>query len=184
MTGESYVHESAEIGPGSRIGRFCVIEEGVTLGANVIVEDFSLIQKGAKVGAGTKVGTHCKIGTSAVVGESCAFTAYCEIRSDCVVGNRVSMGSRCTLSSGTIVEDDVIIKYGFVATDTPDLRENQVKKTCVLKARSLYGANVTIMPAVTVGVGSEIGACAQVRHDVPDGEVWYGNPAKFFRKTT
>ena len=183
MAGESYVHESAQLGEGTRIGRFCIIEAGVVLGDRVTVEDFTVIQEGATVGAGTKVGTHCKIGARAVVGESCSFTAYCEIRSDCRVGDRVSMGSRCTLSSGTIVGDDVIIKYGFVATDTPDLHENQTKQTCVLSSGSLYGANVTIMPALTIGVGSEIGACSQVRHDVPDGEVWYGSPASFFRKT-
>jgi len=91
------------------------------------------------------------------------------------------MGSRCTLSSGTIVEDDVIIKYGFVAADTPVLAENEKKATCTLKRGSRYGANVTVMPAVTVGSNSEIGACSQVRIDVPDGEVWFGSPARYFR---
>lgn len=184
MAGQSDIHESVQRGDNVSIGRFCVIEEGVVLGDNVRIEDFTLIEKGASIGAGTKVGTHCKVGAGAQVGADCSFTAYCEIRSRCVVGDRVSMGSRCTLSAGTIVGDDVIIKYGFVATDTPDLHHNTDKVTCVLKAGSLYGANVTIMPAVTVGVGSEIGACSQVRHDVPDGEVWYGSPAKFFRKVT
>ena len=182
MAGESYIHETARVASDATIGRFCIVGPHVEIGHGVVIEDFSLIEEGARIGPGTKIGTHCKIGARAEVGESCSFTAYCEIRAGCRVGDRVSMGSRCTLSAGTIVEDDVIIKYGFVATDTPDLHENSVKKTCVLKAGSLYGANVTIMPAVTVGVGSEIGACSQVRQDVPDGEVWYGSPAKFFRK--
>jgi len=38
------------------------------------------------------------------------------------------------------------------------------------------------MPGITVGKNSEIGACSQVRHDVPDNEIWYGGPAKFFKK--
>ncbi|MFZ6014537.1 MAG: acyltransferase, partial [Bacteroidota bacterium] len=57
-----------------------------------------------------------------------------------------------------------------------------VKKTGMLKRGSRFGANVTIMPSVTIGVNSEIGACSQVRHDVPDNEIWYGNPAKLFKK--
>lgn len=182
MAGESYIDESARVAADASIGRFCVIGPDVEIASGVVIEDFTLVEAGARVGARTKVGTHCKVGAGAHVGEDCSFTAYCEIRAGSRVGDRVSMGSRCTLSAGTIVEDDVIIKYGFVATDTPDLHQNSVKKTCVLKAGSLYGANVTIMPEVTVGVGSEIGACSQVRHDVPDGEVWYGSPAKFFRK--
>ena len=38
------------------------------------------------------------------------------------------------------------------------------------------------MPGITIGKNSEIGACSQVRHDVPDNEIWYGSPAKFFKK--
>jgi UDP-2-acetamido-3-amino-2,3-dideoxy-glucuronate N-acetyltransferase len=181
MAGESYIDSSAVIGEGVYIGRFCVIEANAVIGDGVRIEDFSLIQQGARIDTGTKVGTHTKIGSNAVVGKDCSFTAYCEIRSGSKVGDRVSMGSRCTLSAGTTVEDDVIIKYAFVATDTPDLTQNEEKKTCTLKAGSRYGANVTIMPAVTIGANSEIGACSQVRHDVPDDQVWFGCPAKYHR---
>jgi len=93
------------------------------------------------------------------------------------------MGSRCTLSANTIVEDNVVMKYGFVVTDTPDLNENDKKTTGKLKENSKFGANVVIMPSVTIGANVEIGACSQVRHDVNDNEIWYGNPAKFYKKT-
>jgi UDP-3-O-[3-hydroxymyristoyl] glucosamine N-acyltransferase len=181
MAGESYIDPKADVAADVSIGRFCVVEEGAVLGAGARIEDHTTIRAGAKIGKGTKVGTHSLVGENAIVGEDCSFTAYCEVRAECVVGDRVSMGSRCTLSAGTIVGDDVIIKYGFVATDTPVLSENDTKATCELKSGSLYGANVTIMPAVKVGVGSEIGACSQVRKDIPDGQVWYGSPAKYFR---
>ena len=178
----SIVDDSVTFGVEVTIGRFCIIEDNVVLGDNVSVGDYCLIESGARIGSGTTIGTYCKIGSSAEIGTDCSFTAYCEIRSKSTVGDRVSMGSRCTLSAGTVVENDVIIKYGFVATDTPDLHHNDSKVTCVLKAHSLYGANVTIMPGITVGRGSEIGASSQVRHSVPDGEVWYGTPAKFYKR--
>jgi acetyltransferase-like isoleucine patch superfamily enzyme len=38
------------------------------------------------------------------------------------------------------------------------------------------------MPGITIGENSEIGACSQVRHDVPPNEIWYGNPAKFYKQ--
>jgi acetyltransferase-like isoleucine patch superfamily enzyme len=91
------------------------------------------------------------------------------------------MGTRCTLSANTEVGDGVIMKYGLVVTDTPVLLENSKKVVGSLGARSRYGANVVIMPGVSVGKDAEIGACSQVRCDVPDGQVWYGNPAKFYR---
>jgi UDP-3-O-[3-hydroxymyristoyl] glucosamine N-acyltransferase len=159
----------------------CIIEDDVVLGENVIVEDFELIQSGAKVGSGTKVGTYCKVGRNARIGRNCSFTAYCEIRENCVLGDGVSMGSRCTLSANTIVGDGVIMKYGFVVTDTPVLARNTEKIVGRLGDRSRYGANVTIMPGVVVGTNSEIGACSQVRASVPDNQVWYGSPAKYYR---
>ena len=177
----SIIDESVIINPDVSIGRFCIIEAGAELGEGVQLGDYVLVQKGVKIGSNTQIGSYCKIGESAVICADCSFTAYCEIRDHCQVGNRVLMGSRCTLSANTIVKDDVILKYAFVATDTPDLTHNDEKEICVLGKGSLYGANVTIMPSVTIGEYSQIGACSQVRGDVPDREVWFGNPAEYFR---
>ena len=196
---KNFISEKASIGENFSIGMFCNIEDGVIIGNNVTLKGYCTIGKGTVLGDGctieeftkigahssigeqTFVGTYSKIGDDAKVGSHVRMTSYCEIRSNCVVGDYSTFGSRCTLSAGTIVEDHVIVKYGFVATDTPVLGVSE-KKTCVLKSRSKYGANVTIMPAITIGINSEIGSCSQVRNDVGDNEVWYGNPAKFFRK--
>jgi len=141
----------------------------------------AVIGKNVKLGKNVKIGVFVVIGDNVEIGNNVSMKAFCEIRGDCKIGNNVSFGSRCTLADGTIVEDDVIIKYGFVATDTPKLGIKK-RAPCILKKDSRFGANVTIMPNVTIGKNSEIGACSQVRHDVPDNEVWYGNPAKFFTK--
>lgn len=92
------------------------------------------------------------------------------------------MGSRGTLSAHTVIEDDVIMKYSFVVTDTPVLSKGKERKVGILKRGSMFGANVSIMPGVNIGENAEIGACSQVRHDVPDNEIWYGNPARFYKK--
>ena len=176
------IHEGARIGDNVTIDDFVVLKPGVSLGKGVVVEDHSLILSDSRVEAKTKLGTHTKVGRNVKIGEGCKFTAFCEIRDNCQVGNNVSMGSRCTLSAGWHVEDDVIMKYSFVATDTPVVGQESVKRVGTLKRGSRFGANVTIMPGLTMGENSEIGACSQVRTDVPDNEVWYGNPAKFFRK--
>lgn len=177
------ISETAIIPASVKIGSFVIIEDNVELAEGCTIGDYVLIQRGARIGAHTQVGTFSKIGENAVVGEHCSMTAYCEVRSNCVLGNRVTMGSRCTLSAGTIVEDDVIMKYSFVTTDTPVLSNNHQKLTGKLLSGSRFGANVVIMPGVTVGRNVEIGANSQVRVSVPDNEVWFGIPAKFYRKT-
>lgn len=177
----SIISSSASIGEGVSIGCFCIIEDDVEISAGAVIEDYVLVMKGARIGRNTKVGTYSKIGKAAVVGDDCSFTAYCEIRENCQLGNRVVMGSRCTLSANTIVEDDVIMKYSFVVTDTPDLTKNNEKSVGRLKKGSRFGANVVIMPSVVIGENAEIGACSQVRKDVPDNQVWFGLPAKYYR---
>lgn len=177
----SYVSSTAKISKGVSIGRFCVVEDDVVIEDDAIIEDYAMIQKGAHIGKRTQIGTYCKVGRAARIGDDCSFTSFCEIRDNCSLGDRVVMGSRGTLSANTIVEDDVVMKYAFVVTDTPDLTKNGEKVVGVLKTGSRFGASVVIMPGVTIGRNSEIGACSQVRKDVPDGQIWYGSPASYYR---
>jgi acetyltransferase-like isoleucine patch superfamily enzyme len=179
----SIISKNAKISSNVKIGRFCIIEDNVELADGVIVEDYSMVMNGSKIGPNTKIGTYTKIGKNVVIGSNCSFTSFCEIRDNCTLGNSVIMGSRGTLSAHTVVEDDVIMKYAFVVTDTPDLKKNNEKTSGILKKGSRFGASVVIMPSVTIGQNSEIGACSQVRHDVPDNQVWFGIPAKFYRNT-
>ena len=44
------------------------------------------------------------------------------------------------------------------------------------------GANSIILKGVTIGERSIIGAGSVVTKNIPDDEIWAGNPAKFIRK--
>lgn len=176
------IEKDVVVGDNVTIGDFVLLKSGTRLGDRSVVEDHCVVQSGSRTGAGTKIGTYTKVGKNVVMGDNCKFTAFCEIRDNCRLGNNVSMGSRGTLSANVVVEDDVVMKYSFVATDTPVVGRESVKSVGVLRRGSRFGANVTIMPGVSVGENAEIGACSQVRTDVPDNEIWYGNPARFFKK--
>lgn len=177
------VSPSASVAESAKIGRFCIVEDDAVLDDGVVLGDYVLVRKGAHIGANTKVGAYSQIGERVSIGANSSFSSYCEIRADCVLGSDIVMGSRGTLSAGTIVEDDVIMKYAFVTTDTPDLTRNDEKVVGRLRRGSRFGALVVIMPGVEIGENSEIGACSQVRKDVPSNEVWFGIPAKFYRES-
>jgi acetyltransferase-like isoleucine patch superfamily enzyme len=176
------IEKDVIVGDDVTIDNFVLLKSGTRLGSNIKIEDYAMLLSGSRVGSGTKVGTYTKVGENAIIGDNCQFTSFCEIRDKCNLGNNVSMGSRGTLSAGSIVEDNVVMKYSFVVTDTPDLSKGKEKKVGILKKGSLFGTNVSIMPGVNIGENAEIGACSQVRHDVPDNEIWYGNPAKFYKR--
>jgi len=44
-----------------------------------------------------------------------------------------------------------------------------------------FGGNVTVLPGVTIGNNTTIGAGSVVTHDIPDGVVAVGNPCRVIR---
>lgn len=46
------------------------------------------------------------------------------------------------------------------------------------------GANVSVLPGVTIGSNTIIGAGSVVTKDIPDGVIAVGNPCKVIRKIT
>ena len=55
---------------------------------------------------------------------------------------------------------------------------DQKKGSVLLKNRKI-GSHSTIMPNVTIGENSVIGAYSFANHDIPANEMWFGTPAKF-----
>ena len=43
-------------------------------------------------------------------------------------------------------------------------------------------AKIISQNGITIGENAMIGVGSVVTHDVPSGELWYGNPARFVRK--
>jgi maltose O-acetyltransferase len=46
-------------------------------------------------------------------------------------------------------------------------------------SRAYIGVNSVILPGVTIGNGSIVGACSLVNRDIPKNQVWSGIPVKF-----
>ena len=46
---------------------------------------------------------------------------------------------------------------------------------------AIVGANVSLMPGASIGRGAMIGACSQLRDVAGENEIWFGNPAKFYK---
>ena len=159
-----------------------VISENAKIGDNVEIGNYTIIEDDVIIGSNTKIGSFCIVRSGAKIGSNCKFTAYCEIRENVIIGNGTTMGSRCTISANATIGENTTIKYGFVLTDTPNLKNGGFKSVKGIGDNVLIGANVTLMPSFSIGDNSIIGACSQVRADVPSDEIWYGSPAKFYKK--
>jgi len=81
---------------------------------------------------------------------------------------------------GLIIEDNV--KIGFHSTIITFSAIDNKKGPVILKRNCKIGAGSIIMPKVTIGENSIVGANSFVNRSVPDNEIWFGTPAKFKAK--
>jgi acetyltransferase-like isoleucine patch superfamily enzyme len=133
------------------------------------------------IGNGTKVWQFSIILPGAQIGSNCNINAQCFIENDVVIGDNVTVKCGVQLWDGITIEDDVFI--GPNATFTNDkyprskVYPEQFVRT-IIKKRASIGANATILCGVTIGENAMVGAGSVVTKDIPDGELWFGNPAR------
>jgi UDP-2-acetamido-3-amino-2,3-dideoxy-glucuronate N-acetyltransferase len=138
-----------------------------------------------KIGENTKVWQFCVILPQAQIGSNC------NINCNVLIENKVSIGDNVTIKSGVQVWDGITIEDDvFIGPNTTFTNDNQpksgnrdfkIEETTVKQGASI-GANATILPGISIGSNSLVGAGSVVSKNIPDNEVWIGNPARFHRK--
>jgi acetyltransferase-like isoleucine patch superfamily enzyme len=98
------------------------------------------------------------------LGEKTDIGAFTYINAKCgvLIEKNVQIGSHCSIYSISTIDD----KRGKI----------------VIKENAKVGTHSTIMPGVTIGRNSMIGAHSFVNKDIPDNVVAYGAPVKIIRK--
>jgi UDP-2-acetamido-3-amino-2,3-dideoxy-glucuronate N-acetyltransferase len=149
---DAFVHETA------------IIDDGVRIGRGVKIWHFSHIL------SGTTIGEHCNIGQNVVIGP------------DVAVGDRCKIQNNVSIYKGVTLEDGVFCGPSMVFTNIYNPRAeiskmDQVRPTLVKKGATL-GANSTIVCGHTIGQYAFVGAGAVITKDVPDHALMVGNPAR------
>lgn len=90
-----------------------------------------------------------------------AFT-YINAKNNVVIEDYVQIGSHCSIYSISTIDD----------------KEGEV----VLKKNCRIGTHSAVMPGVTIGENSVIGAFSFVTEDIPDNVMAFGVPAKVIKK--
>lgn len=122
---------------------------------------------------------HC--GTDINVGKDCDFSPSIK------VGDRSSLGDRCIIQNGVSIGNDVmmgpdvkIYTRNHVVNNIhiPMQAQGTSFKPVTIGNDVWIACNVVILPGVTIGSHSVIGAGAIVTRNVPDYAVALGNPAR------
>ncbi|MCT4664773.1 MAG: N-acetyltransferase [Flavobacteriales bacterium] len=137
------------------------------------------------IGEHTQIWQFAIVLKDAIVGSNCNLNSHTFVENDVVIGNNVTVKCGVYLWDGIRVEDNVFIGPNVTFTNDKFPRSKEYPENfqkTLLKNGASVGANATILGGVTIGKEAMIGAGSVVTKDIPDGELWVGNPARFVRK--
>lgn len=121
------------------------------------------VEKGADFGKGEGI----------IIGDNSGLGVNCDVRGPLDIGENVMMGPDVCIMTAV---------HNTERTDIPMCQQGHLPQKRVRIGNDVWiGARVIILPGVTVGSGSIIGAGAVVTKDVPEFAVVAGVPAKILK---
>jgi len=146
------------------------IIEDVKKGENVIIHDFVNLY-GCEIGDNTKIASFVEIRRTVKVGKNCKIEPFTFIPEGVIIEDEVFIGPHVTFTND---------KYPKATTESGELKMSKDWKISkiVVKGRASIGAGAVILPGVTIGENTLVGAGAVVTRDVPPNKIVIGNPAK------
>lgn len=134
-----------------------------------------------QVGDGTRIWAFAHVLPGARLGSDCNICDHVFVENDVVLGDRVTVKSGVSLWDGLEVGDDVFIGPSAAFTNDRFPRSKEYpprfERTIIRDGASL-GANCTILPGLTIGKRSMVGAGCVLTRDVPANAIVVGNPAR------
>ncbi len=157
------VHPEAVIGPRTRIGEFCIIEQDVVIGADCLFEPYCFVKRWTTLGDGNEISAGTALGTDPLDKNFTGERSYLRI------GHRNKIREHYTISRGTkpesvttLGDDNYIMTSGHIAHNCT-IGNNTVIASCSLVAGYV---EVEDQAFISGGVGihqfSKIGRLAMV----------------------
>lgn len=169
LRGATRIGGQCEIGPNayvvdSTVGEHCrvwySVLESAHVGDRVSIGPFSHLRPGAKIDDEVTLGNYAEVKNSRIgAGTQMHHFSY---MGDAEVGRNVNIGA------GTI-------SVNFSS-------ETGHKSRTVIEDDASIGSDTMLVAPVQIGEGAITAAGSVVTHDIPDGEVWMGAPARHHRK--
>jgi UDP-2-acetamido-3-amino-2,3-dideoxy-glucuronate N-acetyltransferase len=153
-----------------------------SIDASANIHPSALVDPPASIGPGTRIWHFCHVMAGATIGADCVIGQGCFVASTAVIGSRVKLQNNVSVFDGVVLEDDVFCGPGAVFTNVKNpraavSRKHEYGRTLVRRGATL-GANATVLPGLTLGEYSFVGAGATVTRDVPAFALVVGSPAR------
>jgi len=157
---EAKISHSVKFGRNVRVGHGVVIDPDCVIGDDVFIGHNSVIR------SGVRIGNRSIIGHLVVIEETTK------------IGDDVTIQSQCHITKLARIEDRVFMGPQAMCINTHRISHGRDYKAKlegpVIKFAARIGSGSILMPGVTVGRNSVIGAGSLIVKDVPDEQIWYG----------
>lgn len=129
------------------------------------------------------------------IGENITITApfYCDYGFNIYVGDNfytnhnvtILDGAKVTFGNNVFIAPNCVFSTAGHAIDSEQRNRGLEIALPITIGDSVWiGANVSVLPGVTIGSNTIIGAGSVVNKDIPEGVIAVGNPSKVLRKIT
>jgi galactoside O-acetyltransferase len=141
--------------------------KNIEIGSNVRIDDFCIISAGK---GGIKIGDYVHI----------ACYAHLIGAGQIIVEDHAQISGKVSIYSSS---DDFSGNH-LVGPTVPSEFTNVKSLTVHLKKYVVLGCNAVVLPGVTIGEGTAIGALSLVSKSLPEYGIYGGNPLKFIKERT
>lgn len=123
-----------------------------------------------KVGKKVSIGKNAHFGRRVSIGNGSGIGNYSFLQGTIVINDNVMMGPECMFYT---------INHKTSRVDVPMCEQGITEEKPIVICDNVWiGARVIVLPGVTIGEGSIIGAGTVVTKDVPPYSVYCGNPGR------
>ena len=133
------------------------------------------VGRNVRLGHDTRVGFFGREQHKLVIGDNCYFVN----RNSFLVGEDIVIGNNCLFASDILITSE---NHRIDASLDRPYEELEIKPVTVGDS-CWIGEKVIILPGVTIGKHSVIGAGSVVTKDIPEYSIAVGNPARVIRST-
>ncbi|HOD53796.1 MAG TPA: DapH/DapD/GlmU-related protein [Candidatus Cloacimonadota bacterium] len=196
------IHENVKIGSSCRIDDNTIIGKKPMFSPRSIFkaqQEWSptIIGDECLIGANVIIYVQCEIGAHNLIADMASIRENVRIKDYNIIGRGVSVENYCTIGSRNKLETNVYLTayseiedYCFIAPCVSTSNDNYAARD---KERYNHFKGITMKKGARIGVGSSIlpgrvlredclvAAASVVTKDIPEKEIWAGNPARYFR---
>ena len=122
-----------------------------------------------------------------MIGENLNHGRECSIGAMTHIGRNVTMGDKCRIQGGAYIADECSLGHSvFIGPNAtllndkyPPSGDSKYWSPVKIQDNAVIGGGATVIAGCIVGIDAVLGAGSVLTRDIPAGEVWAGNPAKF-----